>query len=206
MKEFFLFVLASIGLCHFLVDSALMVPIKDGLTRLGLRQLVKMLNCYQCAGFWSGVAMGLVTWIVPRVPWIEILLYGFAASFLGPLAAVFIGYLNTQVAAATADGRGVEVGSRRRRGGRCRGDLNVGKNWTGRASLGAVRRAGSARTSPFPIHAWSLRCIRRRKRDIDEPRFALLAGWSPRRGNEGALEIFAGFRPTCPRSASHRRT
>jgi len=109
MKEFFLFVLASIGLCHFLVDGALMVPLKEFLTRLGLQQLVKMLNCYQCAGFWSGVAMGLVTLIAPRVPWLELFLYGFAASFLGPLGAVFIGYLNAKVAAAAADGRGPEV-------------------------------------------------------------------------------------------------
>jgi hypothetical protein len=109
MKEFFLFVLASIGLCHFLVDGALMAPLKEHLTRLGLRQLVKMLNCYQCAGFWSGVVMGFVVLIAPRVPWLELLLYGFAASFLGPLGAVFIGYLNAQVGAAAADSRGPEV-------------------------------------------------------------------------------------------------
>jgi hypothetical protein len=109
MNEFLLFVLASIGLCHFLVDGALMVPVKEKLTRLGLRQLVAMLNCYQCAGFWSGVVMGLVVMVARGVPWLELLVYGFAASFLGPLAAVFIGYLNTQVAAAAADGRGPEV-------------------------------------------------------------------------------------------------
>jgi hypothetical protein len=63
------------------VDGALMVPLQELLTRLGLLQLVKMLNCYQGAGFWSGVAMSLVT----------------------------IGYLNAQVAAAAADSRGPEV-------------------------------------------------------------------------------------------------
>ena len=68
MKEFFLFVLASIGLCHFLVDGALMAPLKEHLTRLGLRQVVKMLNCYQCAGFWSGVVMGFVVLIAPESP------------------------------------------------------------------------------------------------------------------------------------------
>jgi hypothetical protein len=103
MKELFLFVLASIGLCHFLVDGALMAPIKDGLTRLGLRQVVKMLNCYQCAGFWSGVAIGVVVLIAPRFPWLELLPYGFAASFLGPLGAVFIGFLNARVSAAAAE-------------------------------------------------------------------------------------------------------
>src|SRR5262249_44418196 len=39
------------------------------------------------------------------IPYLHLLLYGFAASFLGPLAAVFIGYLNTQSSAVTGADR-----------------------------------------------------------------------------------------------------
>jgi hypothetical protein len=42
----------------------------------------------------SGVVAGLILLLG--------LLYGFAASFLGPLAAVFLGYLNAQTSAAAA--------------------------------------------------------------------------------------------------------
>jgi hypothetical protein len=98
--------LASIGLCHVFVDSFLMAPVKDYLGRQGWQRLVRMLNCYQCAGFWSGVVAGLILLLGQWVPYLHLLLYGFAASFLGPLAAVFLGYLNalSSAAAGTAGG------------------------------------------------------------------------------------------------------
>ena len=109
MKELSLFVLASVGLCHILVDSALMIPLKAHLERLGFRKLVKMLNCYQCAGFWSGVLAGSIVLILPRFPYLELLLYGFAASFLGTLGAVVIGYMNALTSAATVADSGPEI-------------------------------------------------------------------------------------------------
>jgi hypothetical protein len=100
VSELRLFALASIGLCHVLVDSALMAPVKDYLGRHGWQRLVRMLNCYQCAGFWSGVVAGLILLLGQWLPYLHLLLYGFAASFLGPLAAVFLGYLNSLSSAA----------------------------------------------------------------------------------------------------------
>jgi hypothetical protein len=109
VKELSLFVLASVGLCHILVDSVLLIPLKAHLERLGFRKLVAMSNCYQCAGFWSGVVAGSIVLVLPRFLYLELLLYGFAASFLGPLSAVVIGYLNALVSAATAAGGGPEI-------------------------------------------------------------------------------------------------
>jgi hypothetical protein len=106
MAELLLFALSSIGLCHLLVDSALMAPVKDYLGTHGWQRLVWMLNCYQCAGFWSGLVAGLVLLLGQWVPYLHLLLYGLAASFLGPLAAVFLGYMNTLTSAAAGNGRG----------------------------------------------------------------------------------------------------
>ena len=105
MGELLLITLASIGLCHVLVDSFLMAPVKDYLGHQGWERLVRMLNCYQCAGFWSGVVTGLILLLGHSVPSLHLLLYGFAASFLGPLGAVFLGYLNAQGSAAVGGAR-----------------------------------------------------------------------------------------------------
>jgi hypothetical protein len=101
VDELLLFALASIGLCRVVVDSALLAPAKEYLSRHGWERFVRMLNCYQCAGFWSGVMAGLILVLGRWIPYLYLLLYGFAASFLGPLAAVFFGYLNAQSSVAT---------------------------------------------------------------------------------------------------------
>jgi hypothetical protein len=102
--ELLLFALASIGLCHLLVDSALMTPVKGHLGSRGWRRLVRLLNCYQCSGCWSGLLVGLIVLLGQWQPYLHLLLYALAGSFLGPLAAVCIGYLNalTSATAGTA--------------------------------------------------------------------------------------------------------
>jgi hypothetical protein len=104
MAELLLFALASIGLCHLLVDSALMTPVKDYLGRRGWQRLVRMLNCYQCSGCWSGLVVGVMLLLGRWQPYLHLLLYGLAAGFLGPLAAVCLGYLNTLTSAAAGQG------------------------------------------------------------------------------------------------------
>jgi hypothetical protein len=42
VSELLFFALASIGLCHVLVDSTLMAPVKDSLSRKGWQRLVRM--------------------------------------------------------------------------------------------------------------------------------------------------------------------
>jgi hypothetical protein len=106
VDELLLFALASIGLCHGVVDSPLTAPVKDYLGRQGGERLVRMMNCYQCAGFWSGLLVGLIVLLGRWVPSVHLLLYGLAASFLGPLGAVFLGYLNALSSAAVAGDRG----------------------------------------------------------------------------------------------------
>jgi hypothetical protein len=102
MIELLLFLLASIGLCHILVDSYLIAPVKNALRARGWHRLVTMLNCYQCAGFWSGVVVGLISLLAVWAPYLHLLLYGLAVSFVGPLAAIVMGYLNALTSAASS--------------------------------------------------------------------------------------------------------
>jgi hypothetical protein len=102
MSDLLLFVLASIGLCHLIVDSTLVAPLKEALGRRGWERLVRMMNCYQCAGFWSGLVVGAVLLLRRWVPFLDLLLYACAASFLGPLGALVIGYLNAAVSTASS--------------------------------------------------------------------------------------------------------
>jgi hypothetical protein len=51
------------------------------------------------------VVIGLILLVGRWVPYLDLLLYGFAASFLGPLAAVFLGFLNTLSSPAAASDR-----------------------------------------------------------------------------------------------------
>jgi hypothetical protein len=103
--ELLLFAFASIGLCFIVVDSYLMTPVKRHLGRHGWERLVRMLNCYQCAGFWCGVISGLILVLGRWIPYLHLLLYGFAASFLAPLGAVCFGYLNAATSAAASGSR-----------------------------------------------------------------------------------------------------
>jgi hypothetical protein len=82
------------------VDSTLVAPLKESLGRRGWERLVRMMNCYQCAGFWSGLVAGAILLLRPWIPFLDLLLYACAASFLGPLGALLIGYLNAAVSPA----------------------------------------------------------------------------------------------------------
>lgn len=77
----FLFcLLATIGLTHLIVDSTILetprVWLKEHYPKIG--QLVR---CYQCAGFWAGLTVGLITY---GWEWRLLLLCAFTGSFLGP--------------------------------------------------------------------------------------------------------------------------
>ncbi len=110
---FFLFwCLAVIGLTHIIVDSHIVQHLKhklfyktgeDGLPTLRddlsivQKELEFMLRCYQCTGFWVGLVLGV--WLNPidtsffwwPFMWLG---YAFAGSFLGPLGAALLNYLD----------------------------------------------------------------------------------------------------------------
>jgi hypothetical protein len=81
IRDLVLLILGSVGMTAIIVEGTIFVPVKDfmekyipriyGTDSSGNRTfLMKLLNCYQCTGFWSGVFIGF-------------LLYGSFSNVLG---------------------------------------------------------------------------------------------------------------------------
>lgn len=97
MVDFFLFLLASIGLSHILVDGTIMIPLKAWLEKRPdwlSKQVTQILGCYQCSGFWSAVGIGLLLFWAHEWGWVYLVIYGLAGSFCSTLGAVVINYFN----------------------------------------------------------------------------------------------------------------
>lgn len=75
-----LFILAVIGLTHIVVDAEISEPVHKWIEPR-CPVIARIMDCYQCAGFWCGLALGpVVSW--NPLPW---LVCGFAGSFLAQL-------------------------------------------------------------------------------------------------------------------------
>jgi len=106
IEYFLLFVTATIGFTHIMVDSSIMQPLRDIIKSLSiseqwygkrgvflkwlLKKINSMISCYQCAGFWCGLLTGAV--FISLNP-IIILFCGFASSYLALQAAHLLNYL-----------------------------------------------------------------------------------------------------------------
>jgi len=53
-----LFVVGVVGMTHIIVDSKISAPVDEWI-RPRSPWLADLMDCYQCAGFWCGVALGL---------------------------------------------------------------------------------------------------------------------------------------------------
>jgi len=75
-----LFILAVIGLTHIVVDAKISEPAHKWI-EARCPVIARIMDCYQCAGFWCGLALG------PVVSWNPLLwlVCGFAGSFLAQL-------------------------------------------------------------------------------------------------------------------------
>jgi hypothetical protein len=98
MTSVLLFIFASIGLTHILVDSSIFAEIRDWL-RVKIdanvwpplaAKLNKLLGCYQCMGFWCGLFTGVLAY-----GWHPGILFlcACASSFLSMWGAVYLNYL-----------------------------------------------------------------------------------------------------------------
>jgi hypothetical protein len=102
MINFILFCLSTMGLASILVESVIFQPFRDWLkndkndskyVKYIKSILSKIFSCFQCMGFWTGVVCGLI--LISFNPLI-ILCCGFAGSFLSPLSATIVNYLEAQ--------------------------------------------------------------------------------------------------------------
>jgi len=71
IRDLVLLILGSVGMTAIIVEGTIFVPVKDfmekyipriyGTDSAGNRTfLMKLLNCYQCTGFWSGIFIGFL--------------------------------------------------------------------------------------------------------------------------------------------------
>jgi hypothetical protein len=70
MIELLVFLFASIGMAHIMVDGTIFNPFKTWLAAPSKwkfltwckGKLLNLMNCYQCSGFWAGLFTGLMMW------------------------------------------------------------------------------------------------------------------------------------------------
>jgi hypothetical protein len=118
MVNFLLFILASVGFSHILVESTICDPIRTWFNNRSPQpdqkityfswicgKISYILSCYQCSGVWAGWIMGLfllTTWNIDVSILYNILLNiciiipaGFAASIVSNFSAVLLTYMES---------------------------------------------------------------------------------------------------------------
>jgi hypothetical protein len=76
-----LFILGVMGMTHIVVDSEISEPVYEWI-KLRCTVVAKIMDCYQCSGFWCGVALGLM--LLSYNP-LVVFAAGCAGSFLAQL-------------------------------------------------------------------------------------------------------------------------
>ena len=76
-----LFVVGVVGMTHIIVDSEISAPVYEWI-RPRLPVVAHAMDCYQCAGFWCGIALGLA--LLSHRP-CTVFAAGCAGSFLAQL-------------------------------------------------------------------------------------------------------------------------
>jgi hypothetical protein len=97
MVEFFLFVLGVIGMTHILVDASIFESLRKFIDAKLPEKVAKVIHCYQCTGFWSGVFCG---WLAfpdgGGITWGQLFLAGCAGSILANFMALYMNYLEAK--------------------------------------------------------------------------------------------------------------
>jgi len=76
-----LFIIGVVGMTHIIVDSEISAPVYEWI-RPRLPVVAHAMDCYQCAGFWCGIALGLA--LLSYRPSL-VLAAGCAGSFLSQI-------------------------------------------------------------------------------------------------------------------------
>jgi ammonia channel protein AmtB len=59
LASFLLMLLGSVGMTVIIVEGAIFVPVKEFLKKIIPEYVMKVLDCHQCCGFWSGLFLSL---------------------------------------------------------------------------------------------------------------------------------------------------
>lgn len=96
--------IASIGMTQIVVESDISNAFKKILEKFAPAFLMKLLNCYQCAGFWSGISMGFIFYMPCSVCVYEcgkVFACGCASSALSYFWAMLLMYLEANTTIKT---------------------------------------------------------------------------------------------------------
>ena len=94
-----LFILASIGMTHIIVDGSIFEGVRNWLKKQLSERAYGMLECYQCTGFWCGLVSGYFTIAMFLPLWTQFpitFFCGCASSYLSALAALHLNVLEAR--------------------------------------------------------------------------------------------------------------
>jgi len=100
MEEFLLFVFATIGMAHIVVDGSIMEPLRRAFklvaSKLKVPKIGEVVECYMCCGTWCGFLMGWIFYsksneIIVNLP--IIFACGCAGGFLSNVAAMVLNWI-----------------------------------------------------------------------------------------------------------------
>ena len=96
MSEMFFWLCACVGMTNIIVESEISKKVKDFMESFTHPFIIKMLNCYQCAGFWAGIVVTtgcLLTHNCLFENWFYVFMGGCESSFVSTFFAIFQTYL-----------------------------------------------------------------------------------------------------------------
>lgn len=76
-----------------IVDSSILAPFRELLRKTLPEKLYKLVECYQCTGFWSGIVCGLI--LIDINPFI-VFMCGCAGSAASTFWATYLVYLEAR--------------------------------------------------------------------------------------------------------------
>jgi hypothetical protein len=107
LSNIILFILASIGMTHIIVDGNIFESTRSWLKKHLPEHVYSLFECYQCTGFWCGVIVGYFIIAVFQPWWIQFpitFFCGCASSYLSVLAITHMNALEAQTVIAIKDG------------------------------------------------------------------------------------------------------
>lgn len=99
MNQTVLFVLASIGMTHIIIDGSIFQPFRNWIKQNLPEKISKLFECYMCCGFWCGMIIGFG--IVSQNP-IEVFACGCAGSILSQTTAILLNLFEAAIIKLTS--------------------------------------------------------------------------------------------------------
>jgi uncharacterized membrane protein YfcA len=99
MNQTVLFILASIGMTHIIIDGSIFSSLRYWIKNNLPEKIAKLFECYMCLGFWCGMIIG--AGIVSQNP-VQIFACGCAGSLLSQLTAIILNLLEAAIIKLTS--------------------------------------------------------------------------------------------------------